>query len=212
MIRALPAPLRARAALRTARALVRATYPGSRAIISFKQGHGVASICADRCSAKCAKRRSQPLCGFYAAAIARVLQLFDVRADAQVNECRAAGRAPGLHVVGRRCSRPRDATAGSPEHDRMSVARRRCCRRVAACRRGRAGAGAAAGSRASSSCRSRTPAATSRGSLARRGGRGAAGRRAERARRSARSRRAERDARLRAAAPAGRPPSSAARR
>jgi hypothetical protein len=38
LIRALPAPLRARAALRTARGLVRATYPGSRAIIRLKRG------------------------------------------------------------------------------------------------------------------------------------------------------------------------------
>ena len=35
----------------------------------------------------------EPLCGFYASAIARVLQLFDVSAEARVNECRALGRA-----------------------------------------------------------------------------------------------------------------------
>ena len=38
VIRALPAPLRTRAALRTARSLVRTTYPGTRAIIRLKRG------------------------------------------------------------------------------------------------------------------------------------------------------------------------------
>src|SRR6478609_3534545 len=38
IVSALPAPLRARAALRTARALVRATYPGSRAITRIRKG------------------------------------------------------------------------------------------------------------------------------------------------------------------------------
>jgi hypothetical protein len=31
-----------------------------------------------------------PLCGFYAAAIARLLQLFEVEADARVSQCRAS--------------------------------------------------------------------------------------------------------------------------
>ena len=40
----------------------------------------------------------EPLCGFYAAAIARVLQLFDVSAVAHVNECRASGARRGCVV------------------------------------------------------------------------------------------------------------------
>jgi hypothetical protein len=74
LIRALPATLRARAALRTARALVRSTYPGSRAIVKLKRG---------------------------TAAIGRVLYLFALRADARVSECRAAGNRKGclLSVV-----------------------------------------------------------------------------------------------------------------
>jgi hypothetical protein len=42
-----------------------------------------------------------PLCGFYASAIARVLQLFGLHADAHVNECRAGGARKGclLSVV-----------------------------------------------------------------------------------------------------------------
>ena len=33
----------------------------------------------------------QPLCGFYAAAISRILQLFAVPGEAQMDACRAAG-------------------------------------------------------------------------------------------------------------------------
>ncbi len=97
MIRALPAGLRARAALGTARALVRATYPSSRAITKVKRGVVTIKI---RGSLFCEVRQTsvEPLCGFYAAAIARVLQLFDVSADARVNECRASGARQGCVV------------------------------------------------------------------------------------------------------------------
>jgi hypothetical protein len=94
LIRALPAPLRARAALRTARGLVRATYPGSRAIIRLKRGVATVDL---RGSLFCEVRETSmlPLCGFYAAAIARVLGLFGLRAEARVTECRAAGGRKG---------------------------------------------------------------------------------------------------------------------
>jgi hypothetical protein len=90
VIRALPAGLRARAALGAARALVKATYPSSRAITKIKRGVVTVDI---RGSLFCEVRETsvEPLCGFYASAIARVLQLFDVSADARVNECRASG-------------------------------------------------------------------------------------------------------------------------
>ncbi len=98
LIRALPAPLRARAALRTARALVRATYPGSRAITRIKRG----SVAIDlRGSLFCEVRETSmlPLCGFYASAIARVLHLLDVEADVRVNDCRASGGRKGCLLV-----------------------------------------------------------------------------------------------------------------
>ena len=93
-IRALPASLRTRAALRTARALVRETYPGSRAIMRLKRGTASIDL---RGSLFCEVRETSilPLCGFYASAIARVLQQFALRADAQVTECRAAGGRKG---------------------------------------------------------------------------------------------------------------------
>ena len=100
VVRALPVPLRARFALRTAGSLVRATYPGSRAIVRLKRGTASIDL---RGSLFCEVREATvlPLCGFYAAAIARVLQQFALRADAHVNECRASGGRKGclLRVV-----------------------------------------------------------------------------------------------------------------
>jgi hypothetical protein len=98
VIRALPSPLRVRAALRTARAFVRSTYPGSRAIIRLRRGTAFVDL---RGSLFCEVREAsvRPLCGFYAAAIARVLERFALRAEAQVSECRASherGRGPTL--------------------------------------------------------------------------------------------------------------------
>jgi bacteriochlorophyll 4-vinyl reductase len=103
LIAALPAPLRARAALRTARALVRATYPGSRAIVRLRRGTASIDL---RGSLFCEVRQASelPLCGFYAAAIVRVLRLFAVPAEAQVLECRASGARRGCTlsvIVGR---------------------------------------------------------------------------------------------------------------
>ena len=90
VIRALPPALRVRAALRTARSLIRSTYPGSRAIIRLRRGTASVDL---RGSLFCEVREASvlPLCGFYAAAIARVLELFALRADAHVSECRASG-------------------------------------------------------------------------------------------------------------------------
>ncbi len=94
LIRALPARLRMRAALRVTRTLVRSTYPGSRAIVRLKRGTASVDL---RGSLFCEVREASvlPLCGFYASAIVRVFQLFALRADAQVSECRAAGRGKG---------------------------------------------------------------------------------------------------------------------
>ncbi len=97
IISALPSTLRARAALRTASALVRATYPGSRAIVRLRRGTASVDL---RGSLFCEVRQVSdlPLCGFYAAAITRVLEHFSFRAEAQVHECRAASRAKGCRL------------------------------------------------------------------------------------------------------------------
>jgi hypothetical protein len=100
LIRALPAAFRARAALRSARELVRSTYPGSRAIAKLKRGTATIDL---RGSLFCEVREASvfPLCGFYASAITRVFFLFAIRAEARVCECRAAGTRKGclLSVV-----------------------------------------------------------------------------------------------------------------
>lgn len=93
-MRALPLGLRTRAALRTARALIRATYPGSRAIVRVRKD----TVSVDlRGSLFCEVREAsvQPLCGFYAAAITRVLKLFAVPGEAQVQACRASRGTQG---------------------------------------------------------------------------------------------------------------------
>lgn len=90
MIGMLPTPLRARAALRAAKNLVRQTYPGTRLITKVRKGTASLDL---RGSLFCEVRElsTHPLCGFYAAAIARTLELFALPADAQVVDCRAAG-------------------------------------------------------------------------------------------------------------------------
>lgn len=100
VVLALPTGLRTRAALRTGRGLVRATYPGSRAIVKMKRGTASIDL---RGSLFCEVRETTvlPLCGFYASAIGRVMQLFAIDAQATVSECRAGGGRKGclLSVV-----------------------------------------------------------------------------------------------------------------
>ena len=94
LVPALPIGLRARAALRIARGLIRATYPGSRALTKFKKGVVTVDL---RGSLFCEVRETSahPLCTFYASAISGVLKLFEVSADTRVTECRASGSRRG---------------------------------------------------------------------------------------------------------------------
>jgi uncharacterized membrane protein len=98
LIAALPSPLRLRAALRTARLLVRATYPGSRAIVRVRRASAEVDL---RGSLFCEVRTASPLplCGFYAAAIARVLHLLSVGAQSEVLSCRASGASRGCTLM-----------------------------------------------------------------------------------------------------------------
>lgn len=98
LISALPGALRIRAALRIARALVRDTYPGSRAIVRYRKNTASVDL---RGSLFCEVREASasPLCGYYATAIAQVLEQFSVPADAQVLECRAAGGRHGCSMT-----------------------------------------------------------------------------------------------------------------
>ena len=94
----LPAPLRARAALRLARQLVRSTYPGTRLLTKIKKGQASLDL---RGSLFCEVRElsAHPLCTYYAAAIQRIMELFALRADAQVVECRASGVRRGCVLM-----------------------------------------------------------------------------------------------------------------
>ena len=77
LIRALPAgAAAARGACACRARLVRSTYPGSRAIVRHQARDARRSTCADRCSAKCAKRRCCRCAGSTRRRSARVLQLF----------------------------------------------------------------------------------------------------------------------------------------
>jgi bacteriochlorophyll 4-vinyl reductase len=91
-IRAAPVWLRTRMLLRLARQLVRSSYTGSRAISRFRRG--LASIDV-RASIFCTVREpaTYPLCGFYAAALTRLLTLFNMHARAEVVACRGTGEA-----------------------------------------------------------------------------------------------------------------------
>jgi hypothetical protein len=87
---ALPLAWRARGAMRVAAALVRSTYPGSRAVVKLRGGAAVVDL---RGSLFCEVREASalPLCGFYAAAFGRILSRFNLAADVQLHQCRAAG-------------------------------------------------------------------------------------------------------------------------
>jgi len=112
LLKTLPIRLRTRAALRTARGLVRATYPGSRAIVRLKKDTASVDL---RGSLFCEVREAtvQPLCGYYAAAISRVLKLFAIPGEARLEACRAAGGGQGclMSVVVRPVSADEPAAA-----------------------------------------------------------------------------------------------------
>jgi bacteriochlorophyll 4-vinyl reductase len=105
VVPALPMALRARAALRIARQLVRATYPGSRALMKVRKGTVTIDL---RGSLFCEVRETSmnPLCTFYAAAIDGVLKLFQVPAETRVTECRAAGGQRGCVLSVELAGRP----------------------------------------------------------------------------------------------------------
>ena len=89
-VNAAPVWLRSRLLLRLARELVRSSYTGSRAICRVRGRRMSLDV---RASIFCTVREpaSQPLCGFYAAAVTRLLTLFNLDARAEVVSCRGTG-------------------------------------------------------------------------------------------------------------------------
>jgi bacteriochlorophyll 4-vinyl reductase len=112
LLRTLPLRLRTRAALRSARSLIRATYPGSRAIIRFRKDTASVDL---RGSLFCEVREIsvRPLCGYYAAAVSKVLEHFAVPAETRLDACRAAGGGQGclMSVIARPPAGSEPATA-----------------------------------------------------------------------------------------------------
>jgi hypothetical protein len=96
-VRASPPAVRRWLAMRLARRMVRNTYAGSRAIVRWRKGTGRIDI---RGSIFCEVRDRVefPLCEFYAAAIRRLLYLFNLEVDVGIEECRATG-AGGCRMI-----------------------------------------------------------------------------------------------------------------
>jgi bacteriochlorophyll 4-vinyl reductase len=90
LLKRAPVWLRRRLLLRLARRLVHNSYSGSRAVWRLRGGTARVEL---RASVFCTVRERvpHPLCGFYCAAFARLLALFDIAATAEVLSCRAAG-------------------------------------------------------------------------------------------------------------------------
>ena len=97
-VRAMPDGMRVRLVARIARHLVRQTYGGSRAIVRWRSGRGSVDL---RGSIFCEVRDSveQPLCEFYAAAIRRLMHLFNLQVEVDTDRCRATGAGQCLISV-----------------------------------------------------------------------------------------------------------------
>lgn len=89
-IKAAPRWLRSRLLLRIARQIVRSSYRDSRAIARFRHGNAEIDV---RASIFCAVREpvASPLCGFYAAVVQRLLDMFNIGARTEVVTCRGTG-------------------------------------------------------------------------------------------------------------------------
>jgi hypothetical protein len=98
VIRAAPPGLRVHLVMRLARAMVRSTYRGSRAIIRWRKGKGAVDL---RGSLFCEVRDrvDAPLCEFYASALRRLLLLFGLDAEVGLEQCRATGAGQCLMVI-----------------------------------------------------------------------------------------------------------------
>ncbi|MEQ1729498.1 MAG: hypothetical protein ABL982_14075 [Vicinamibacterales bacterium] len=90
LIRRLPRFIRRRVVLGRAAALVQMSYDGSRA--SSRTRKGVARFTV-KASVFCSVREpvADPLCGYYASAVERMLALFDIETSVTVESCRGTG-------------------------------------------------------------------------------------------------------------------------
>jgi hypothetical protein len=111
-IKASPVWLRSRMILRLSRQLVRSSYTGSRAVARIRRGTASIDL---RASVFCSVREPVPLplCGFYAAAVTRLLALFDIGARTEVVACRGTGEPTCVLKVGLANGQPGSAAEAS---------------------------------------------------------------------------------------------------
>jgi len=90
IIKAAPSWCRTRLVVGEARRLVRTSYQGSRAISRIRRGSARIDV---RASIFCTVREPvpHPLCVYYAAAVTKLLAIFNVRAETEVVACRGTG-------------------------------------------------------------------------------------------------------------------------
>lgn len=107
LIKAAPAWLRGRLILRLARELVRSSFRGNRAISRLRKGNASVEV---RASIFCTVREPtpEPLCGFYAAALTRLMTLFSMPARAEVVACRGTGEPTCVLKIALNNGRARD--------------------------------------------------------------------------------------------------------
>jgi bacteriochlorophyll 4-vinyl reductase len=90
LIKAAPSWFRTRLVVGEARRLVRTSYQGSRAISRVRRGNARIDV---RASIFCTVREPvpHPLCQYYAAAVTKLLAIFNVAAETEVVACRGTG-------------------------------------------------------------------------------------------------------------------------
>ena len=98
VVTGMPDAIRLRLVARFARRLVRQTYGGSRAVVRWRKGRASVDL---RGSIFCEVRDSvdEPLCEFYAAAIRRLMRLFNIQVEVGTERCRATGGSQCLMSV-----------------------------------------------------------------------------------------------------------------
>ena len=98
VVAGMPDAIRLRLVARMARRMVRQTYGGSRATVRWRKGRGSVDI---RGSIFCEVRGpvDEPLCEFYAAAIRRLMHLFDLQVEVGTERCRATGAGQCVMLV-----------------------------------------------------------------------------------------------------------------
>ena len=112
VIKAAPRWLRSRILLRVARQIVRSSYRDSRAIARVTNGTARIDV---RASIFCSVREpvARPLCGFYAAAVQRLMEKFNIGARTEVVACRGTGESTCVLQVAL-AGAARDGGGGDP--------------------------------------------------------------------------------------------------